>query len=324
MGPRAPRGVYTGPDDGVGEVAPAGWTKEFPHRIGTSGQIDKLFFAQWEVSPFADAYLGRLAAALVESMKLGAGDTTDVLAVSFSSPDLVGHSFGPRSHEIQDMYARLDTTLGTFFDALDAKVGKDRWVAALTADHGVTPIPEQLAAEGKDAGRIDVNAMYSAIEEALHGAFAAGRHITVISTNDIYFEPGVYDKIRRSRELTAKVLGAIERQRGVQRVFLGEELRDAAKSKDAELRAAALSYFQGRTGDIVFATKPGWMISAGGTTHGSATPDDQRVPILFLGTGIKPGKYDEAATPADVTPTLASIVGLSMPRAEGHALSCVQ
>jgi predicted AlkP superfamily pyrophosphatase or phosphodiesterase len=319
-----PASSYTGPDDGVGEAPPAGWTTEFPHRIGSSGQIDKLFFAQWELSPFANAYLGRFAAALVESMQLGARGTTDVLAVSFSSPDLVGHSFGPRSHEIQDIYARLDTTLGTLFDALDAKVGKDRWVAALTADHGVTPIPEQLAAEGKDAGRINVNAMYTAIEEALHGAFTAGRHVSVISTNDIYFEPGVYDKIRGSRELTAKVLGAIERQPGVHRVFLGEEIRDGAKSKDAEVRAAALSYFQGRSGDIVYAIKPGWMISSAGTTHGSATPDDQRVPILFLGAGIKPGKYDEASTPADVTPTLASMVGLSMPRAEGHPLSCVQ
>src|SRR5262249_37580878 len=135
-----PAASYTGPDDGVGEAPPAGWTSQFPHRIGTSGQIDKLYFAQWEQSPFADAYLGRFAVALVASVQLGARDPTAVVAVSFSSPDPVGHAFGPRSHEIQDMYARLDTTLGTLLDALGAKVGKDRGVAALTADHGVTPI----------------------------------------------------------------------------------------------------------------------------------------------------------------------------------------
>ena len=319
-----PASAYTGPDDGVGEAPPQGWTRSFPHPLnGTNGRADGTYFSQWERSPFADAYLGRFAAALVDGLELGQHDATDVLAISFSTPDLVGHAFGPRSHEIQDVYAHLDKTIGALFDALDAKVGKGRWVAGLTADHGVTPIPEQLVAEGTDAGRIDASAMYGAIEDALHGAVAQGRHITVINTNDIYFEPGVYDKIRKSRELTARVLGAIEGRPGVQRAFLSEQIRDGARSRDPLVRAAALSYFPGRSGDIIFATKPGWMISSAGTTHGSASPDDQRVPILFLGAGVKPGRYQEASTPADLTPTLAAIVGLSM-NAEGHALSCVQ
>jgi predicted AlkP superfamily pyrophosphatase or phosphodiesterase len=319
-----PAAQYTGPDDAVGEAPPPGWTRSFPHPLnGVNGRPDGTFLSQWERSPYANAYLGRFGAALVDSLKLGQRDTTDVLAISFSTPDLVGHAFGPRSHEVQDIYAHLDLTIGTLFDALDAKVGKGQWVAGLSADHGVTPIPEQLVAEGKDGGRIDGSGMYGAIEDALHGAVSPGRHITVINTNDIYFETGIYDRIRKSRELTTKVLGAIEGRPGVQRAFLSEQIRDAASSKDPLVRAASLSYFQGRSGDIVFATKPGWMISTAGTTHGSASPDDQRVPILFLGAGIKPGKYQDAATPADLTPTLAAIVGLSM-KAEGHALGCLQ
>ena len=319
-----PAASYTGPDDGVAEAPPRGWTRSFPHALtGEAGKPDRSFFDQWERSPFANDYLGRFAAAMVESMQLGTRDTTDVLAVSFSSTDLVGHAFGPRSHEVQDVYARLDKTLGTLFDALDAKVGKDQWVAGLTADHGVTAMPEQLVADGKDAGRIDTSALYNAIEEALYGAVTPGRHVSVIATNDIYFERGVYDRIRRSRELTSKVLGAIETRPGVRKVFLAEDIRDGAKSKDPLVRAAALSYFPGRSGDIVFVPKPGWMISAAGTTHGNATPDDQRVPLLFLGTGIKPGSYKDEATPADLTPTLAAIAGVTM-KAEGHALSCVQ
>jgi predicted AlkP superfamily pyrophosphatase or phosphodiesterase len=319
-----PAASYSGPDEGAGEAPPQGWTRSFPHPLkGTAGKADTTYFSQWERSPFADAYLGRLAAALVDGLALGTHESTDVLAISFSTPDLVGHAFGPRSHEIQDIYAHLDKTMGALFDALDEKVGKGRWVAGLTADHGVTPIPEQLVAEGKDAGRIDGSALYGAIEDALHGAVTEGRHITVINTNDIYFEPGIYEKIQKSRELTAKVLGAIERRPGVQKAFLSEQIRDGARSKDPLVRAAALSYFPGRSGDIVFATKPGWMISSAGTTHGSASPDDQRVPILFLGAGVKPGKYQEASSPADVTPTLGAIAGLSM-KAEGHPLSCVQ
>ena len=145
----------------------------------------------------------------------------------------------------------------------------------------------------------------------------------MLNTNDVYFEPGVYDKIRKSHELTAKTLGAIEARPGVQRAFMSDEVRGGANAKDALLRAAALSYFPGRSGDVIFATKPGWMISSTGTTHGSATPDDQRVPILFLGAGIKAGKYQQPATPADIAPTLAAIAGLSM-KAEGRVLACIQ
>ena len=316
-----PSSSYSGPDDAPGEAAPQGWTRSFPHVL--NGTADSRYFAQWERSPFADAYLGRFAAALTQSLQLGKHDGTDVLAISFSSPDLVGHSFGPRSHEIQDMYAQLDRTIGTLFDQLDALVGKDQWVAGLTADHGVTPIPEQLIAEGKDGGRINGGEMVDAIEQVLKPALGQGRHVIVVNTNDIYFEPGIYDKILKSRQLTTAVVSAIASRPGIQRVFRSEEVRGADKSNDPLLRAAALSYFPGRSGDLIIATKPGWMLSAAGTTHGSATPDDQRVPMLFYGRGVKPGAYQEAATPADLAPTLAILSGLTM-KAEGHPLSCVE
>lgn len=319
-----PESSYSGPDDGLNEAPPPGWTRTFPHVLrGTGNAPDLTYNAQWERSPFADAYIGRFAAALVQSLQLGKHDGTDVLAVSFSSPDLVGHAFGPRSREVQDMYARLDKTIGALFDQLDTLVGKDQWVAGLSADHGVTPIPEQLVAEGKNAGRINGGAMVDAIEQVLKPALGQARHVTVLNTNDIYFEPGIYDKIRKSNQLTTAVVAAIAAQPGVERVFRSEELRGGDKSKDRLLRAAALSYFPGRSGDLVFETRPGWMLSAAGTTHGSANPDDQRVPLLFYGHGIKPGIYQDEATPADLTPTLAALSGLTM-KAEGHPLSCAQ
>jgi predicted AlkP superfamily pyrophosphatase or phosphodiesterase len=319
-----PATSYSEPDEGVGEAPPRGWTRSFPHPLnGAAGAADSTYAAQWERSPFADAYLGRFAAALVESLQLGKHDGTDVLAISFSTPDLVGHGFGPASQEVQDIYAHLDKTIGALFDRLDAIVGKDQWVAGLSADHGVTPIPEQLVAAGKDAGRINGGGIVDAIEQVLRPALGQGRHVIVLNTNDIYFEPGIYDKILKKRELMTSVISAIQARPGIQRAFRSEEIRGAAGSKDPLLRAAALSYFPGRSGDIVFVNKPGWMISAAGTTHGGASADDQRVPILFLGHGVKPGKYQEAATPADLAPTLAALSGLSM-KAEGHPLPCVQ
>jgi predicted AlkP superfamily pyrophosphatase or phosphodiesterase len=320
-----PAAAYPGPDEGVGEAPPLGWTRSFPHVLkGAGDKPDAAFFSQWERSPFADAYLGRMATALVGSLQLGKHEGTDVLAVSFSSPDLVGHAFGPRSHEIEDVYARLDQTIGALFDALDAQVGKDRWVVGLSADHGVTPIPEQLVAEGKDAGRVSAAAIIAAVEQTLRPALGDGKHVTVLATNDLYFEPGVYASIEKNKSLMDKVIAAIEARPGVQRAFRSEQVRDGVKSSDPLLRAAALSYVRGQSGDLIFATKPGWMISAAGTTHGSATSDDQRVPILFLGHGIKPGVYQTPASPADLAPTLAALVGISMSKAEGHPLPCLQ
>ena len=320
-----PAARYAGADDGLGEAPPAGWTRTFPHLLkGAADKVDTAYFAQWERSPFADAYLGRFAAALVESMQLGRHDTTDVLAVSFSSPDLVGHAFGPRSHEVQDIYAHLDVTLGTLFARLDALVGKDRYVVALSADHGVTPIPEQLAAEGKDAGRMSAAGITDAIEKVLRPSLGESHHVTVVDGNDLYFEPGVYNRIRKSSTLLNAVVAAIANQAGVERVYQSEQVRSAATSGDPLLRAAALSYVPGRSGDLILALKPRWMFSAAGTTHGSASADDQRVPILLMGHGIRPGTYQQAVSPADIAPTLAALAGVSLPKAEGHPLPCVQ
>jgi predicted AlkP superfamily pyrophosphatase or phosphodiesterase len=224
---------------------------------------------------------------------------------------------------VKDIYAHLDKTLGTLFDQLDTIVGKDQWVAGLSADHGVTPIPEQLVAAGKDGGRITGGAIVDAIEQVVRPVLGQGRHVIVLNTNDIYFENGVYAKIAKSRELMTSVISAIQSRPGIQRAYRSEEIRGAATSKDPLLRAAALSYYPGRSGDIVFEAKPGWMISAGGTTHGSASADDQHVPILLLGRGVKPGAYQDPATPADLAPTLAALSGLTM-KAEGHPLPCVQ
>ena len=319
-----PSASYRGPDEGLAEAAPQGWTTSFPHELkGAANQADGTYKAQWERSPFADAYIGRFAAALVKGLALGRHEGTDVLAISFSTPDMVGHAFGPRSHEVQDIFAHLDRTIGALFDELDVQVGKGQWVAALSADHGVTPIPEQLVAEGKDAGRISGGALIDAVEQAVRPMLGAGRHVTALATNDLYFEPRVYDKIRKSPAGIGAAVAAIAARPGILRVLRSEEVRDGANSKDPLIRAAALSYFPGRSGDLIIATKPGWMISASGTTHGSAHPDDQRVPLMFFGPGIKPGTYQDAATPADLAPTLAALVGVSL-KAEGRPLPCLQ
>jgi len=317
-----PESRYQSADDVPGEAPPRGWTRWFPHVLKGAGVApDADFHVQWERSPYADAYLGRFAAALVEALRLGKHERSDLLAVSFSSLDLAGHAFGPDSQEVQDMLAQLDRTLGTLFDRIDALVGRDAYVVALTSDHGVTSIPEQLARAGKDGGRINGIAIVDRIEQRAQAALGPGKYVARLLTNDLYFEPGVYDRLKATPGALQAVIDVAKASPGIERVFRRDELVNVAASKDTLLQAAALSYFPGRSGDLILAPKAGWMSGAIGTTHGSANADDQRVPVLFLGPGIKPGDYSQRVTPADVTPTLAALCGIVMPKAEGHALA---
>jgi predicted AlkP superfamily pyrophosphatase or phosphodiesterase len=314
-----PLARYTEPDAAVGEAPPRGWTPLFPHPLrGTGGEADSSFHTQWERSPFADALVGRLAASLAASFELGTRDATDVLLVSFSSPDLVGHAFGPRSQEIRDMYAHLDRTIGALLDALDRQVGRDGYVVALSSDHGVSVIPDQSKQAGQDGGRISSTTLANFIERSAQIA-GPGRYVARVYGNDVYFEPGMYDRLHAPAAALTSVIANIQQQPGIARVFRSEDLVSAHTADDRVLRAAALSYVPRESGDLVLALKPGWMFIATGTTHGSPNPDDQRVPVMFMGPGVAPGIYNDPITPADVTPTLAALVGITMPRAEGRA-----
>jgi arylsulfatase A-like enzyme len=312
---------YHDPDDGLGEDPSKGWTSSFPHVLkGDGNRPDTSYYDQWQHSPYADAYVARMAGALVESMELGRHSGTDFLGVSFSSPDLVGHSFGPRSQEIQDMYANLDLSIGALLNQLDRVVGTGAYVVGLSADHGVTEIPEQMRKSGRDGGRISASGVLNAGESRAESEFGVGKYLARLNGNDVYFEPGMYDKVRRRPKALKKIMDAMARQAGIARVFSSDDVARGANSTDPQLRAAALSYVQGRSGDLIISPKPGWMFSGGGTTHGSASMDDQRVPVVLFGRGIKPGKYDASSSPADVAPTLAVLAGAALPNAEGRVL----
>jgi predicted AlkP superfamily pyrophosphatase or phosphodiesterase len=314
---------YTTPDEGEGEAPPSGWTGLFPHVLSgdASKTPNRTFRGQWARSPLADAYVGRLAAALTERFSLGADAQTDFLGVSFSSPDLVGHAFGPDSQEVQDIYAHLDATVGALLESLDKSVGRDRYVVALTADHGVAQIPDQLVMKGQDAGRASATRIGEQLERAAQAAAAgAGSYIARVNTGDVYFTPGSYEELAKVPAALDAVVSALGAQPGVARVFRREELVGGRTSADPMLRAAALSYVPRLSGDLVYALKPGWISNASGTTHGTVNSYDQRVPIILMGRGIRSGDYRDAVTPADVAPSLAALTGVTMTRAQGQVL----
>lgn len=316
-----PASTYTFTDDGLAEQAPDGWTVTFPHSLSRPDGPDRIYYDNWRRTPFGDEYLGKMAAAL--SKGLGKGPGTDMLAVSFSGVDYVGHRFGPNSIEIQDTLARLDLTIGALLASLDASVGRGRYVVALTGDHGVAPIPEQQVALGLDAGRIAAGDIQAAIDDVLTKALGAGPHFMPGSTDsgnkttDVYFTPEVLEKLSSQPQLRGAVVDAVMRAPSMARAIWASEL---PHMDDADARALQAGFNADRSGDLLLISKPYWIADSGGTGHGSAFGYDQRVPVVLMGAGIKPGHYDMAITPADIAPTLAHLVGITLAHADGRVL----
>jgi arylsulfatase A-like enzyme len=325
-----PESAYLFEDAGIGERPPAGWSETFPHSLG--GQSDKpdaQFYRLWGESPFADDYVGEMAAAAVGALGLGKGPGTDYLAISFDALDTAGHAFGPQSHEVQDTLVRLDATIGKLLAHLDSAVGAKNYVVAFSADHGVAPIPERMMREGIDAGRTGTNETVARVEKALEPLLGVGKHVARMNYTDLYFMPGVYAKLQADGTAMAAVRAAISGVPGVLRIYRSEELQSAKGSSDSLMKAAALSHYAGRSGDMVVVPKPYWILvsdaktipAGSATTHGTSNSYDQHVPVILMGQGIKPGEYMNAASPADIAPTLAYLCGITLARADGRVLA---
>jgi predicted AlkP superfamily pyrophosphatase or phosphodiesterase len=293
-------------------------TSEFPHlTTGHGNETGGAITDAWEASPFSDAYLTAMAMTSVDAIKLGRGAATDFLAISFSALDLTGHSYGPTSHEVQDVLFRLDEQVGLLLDKLDREIGRGQYVVGLSADHGVAPIPEAMKAEGFDAGRIDNAAMGKAIDTVLARELGPGSYRTRVLGNDVYLNDGIYLKLTQNPAAMAAVLDTIRKVEGVFRVYRKEQL----SATDPLTRQLFLSHYDGRSGDIKFLNKAYWITSASTSTHGTGHRYDTHVPVILFGFGIKKGEYLEPAAPIDLAPTLAFLNGVTLPDAMGRILS---
>ncbi len=324
-----PESQYLYADAGVGEKPAPYWSAQFPHALQAKGDgPDTQFFEAWESSPFSDDYLGRLAIASVDALKIGQRSGTDFLGISFSALDLVGHDFGPTSHEVQDTLVRLDRTIGALLAHLDRTVGAGNYVVAFTADHGAAPIPEQAAAAAIDAGRLDSATVRQAAQKAIEAAFGPGEYPVRSQYSDLILPAGVVEKLRRDARAADDVLRAVRAVPGIAAAFFAERLESHAAAGDRDARAALLSYYPGRSGDLIVMPKAYWFfVTADGsaqpgsaTTHGTMYGYDQQVPIILYGRGIKPGEYARPVTPADIAPTLAYLCGVTLAHADGEVL----
>jgi hypothetical protein len=316
-----PKDAYLYPETTPEFDSGVGWGDALPHTVGSAGSPDRRFYGAWSRSPFSDPYLTDLAIAAIDELALGQEARTDYLAISYSALDRVGHDYGPRSHEVQDTLMRLDESLGTLLEHLDETVGPDRYVLALTADHGAAPIPEQAAKMGFDAGRLDLEVVQGRTDAALAPFLGEGPHVARINYTELYFAPGVYDRLREQPAALDAAIAAIESVPGVGAVYQAEQVAGFDESSRAVERALALNYVPGRSGDLIIVPKVYWSTSQNATGHGTSFGYDTHVPIVLLGTSIQAGRYDDAATPADVAPTLAYLAGITLARPDGRVLS---
>jgi predicted AlkP superfamily pyrophosphatase or phosphodiesterase len=313
------------PDDSPYEKSVYGNT--FPYTInGGDAQPGSKFYTQFEATPFGNEFLAEFAKAAIEGEGLGADDVTDLLTVSFSSNDLLGHTYGPYSQEVQDMTLRTDRVLADFFAYLDKKIGLDHIVVALSADHGVAPIPEQAKAMGY-GGRIENRPLLAAVETALNARFGEekeGKWVKQFVNSNVYLDDAVIDRRKADRvELEKAICGAALKVTGVGACFTRTDLVNGRLPATKVAASVGRGIYPGRNGDVILVPQPYFFFAEGlGTTHGTPYNYDTHVPVIFFGVGIAPGRQLREASPIDIAPTLAALLHLTPPsNSEGHILT---
>jgi predicted AlkP superfamily pyrophosphatase or phosphodiesterase len=311
-----PREVYTqySTDDyNIYEAKPFGKDSSvFPYDLTKFIGKD---YSKIATTPYGNTLTLEMVKAAINNEELGKGEATDFLAVSFSSPDYVGHAFGPNSWEQLDDYARLDETLGKLLDFLDATVGKNQYTVFLTADHGVAHIAGFMQENGLPAGTFQSGAVVSRMNALLKDKYGKDHLIRGIQNYQVELNNELIDTTEylNKNDIIEWVVNYLEKQDAVSRVFPLKELGNTTlNSKEREMLGNG--YYPTRCGEIQLVLKPGYYEGgATGTTHGVWNPYDAHIPLLFYGWGIKHGKLNRETYMTDIAATIAALLHIQMP-----------
>jgi len=267
-----------------------------------------------DTSPFGDEILQALALRALSAENLGTGPKTDVLTVSYSSVDYVGHRDGPDSPEIHDMVKRVDKLIGALIDAAEARSGRGRILVAFTADHGASPVPEVNQKRKMPGGRLVWNTYRVAVEKALDEKFGAGQWISFSADGVLYFSPDpIPGKKLDMAEVQSVAADALRVQPHIARVYTRKQLADGAVGRDPIDTKVRNGFNAARGPDVVTVTDPYYMFTATGTTHGSPYEYDTHVPVIFLGAGVRAGTYPGSIGVQDIAPTLSTLLAIQAP-----------
>lgn len=264
-------------------------------------------------SPFGNDLLERFAEELIREEKLGQRGVTDVLTISFSSDDAVGHAFGSDSPQVHAVSLAVDNTLGRLFSALEAMVGMDHVLVVLTADHGVSPLPEMLKAQRMPGGRIHGD-FFEPARRALEARFGPGEWIEATAGTSPYLNYGLLSERHVDRaEAERVVAAAMLEQPHVARVYTRQQILDGRPAYDLIDSRVLRSFNARRSGDLEILLEPFWIRRRSGTTHGSPYNYDSHIPLVFMGAGIQAGRYYDAVALNDAAPTIAALLDIEVP-----------
>ena len=312
---------YSGPDDVAGEGKGIGQGRTFPHPMdGGKPQLGKEYYDALYNSPFGNDLLLALAKRAIDAEKLGQHDVPDVLLLSFSSNDPIGHTWGPDSHEVLDVTLRTDLIVKELLAYLDDKVGKGQYALILSADHGVCPLPEVAKTQGLGGGRLNPDDFKKEANKFLQGKFGtAGEEAQCLDAFmdcDLYLNHDWLQKRHLEQSKVEEALAAwAVKQDGVHKAYTRTQLAGTLPDDDEIGQRVQKSFFKSRSGDVLLVLKPYYFPSkyATGTTHGSPHPYDTHVPLLAMGPGIQPGVSKDLVTPQAGVMILSRALGIAPP-----------
>ena len=286
------------------------------------------FYTSLLRSPFGDALSLDFARAAIAGEQLGQDDAPDILAVSLSSHDYINHAFSAESRLSHDHLLQLDRLLQSFFRDLDATVGKNNYLAVLTADHGFMPAPEHSQAQGQPAGRLSGSQVLGRVNAELERSFGAAKLAPFVSASALVLDRQLIAQRGLSFDTVAEAARtALLAEPAIAAAYTRRELESASLTSAPFFEQMRKTWHREVSGDVQYVLKPLWMFgsSTSITTHGSPHPYDTHVPILMYGPNwVKPGRIDSRVEVTDIAPTLARLLGVPAPSAaEGKLLPLI-
>jgi predicted AlkP superfamily pyrophosphatase or phosphodiesterase len=310
--PTATYATYATADDKPYESKPFG--KEavgFPYDLSKFVGKD---YSKISSTPWGNTLTAEMAKAAVLAEKLGQGTATDFLAVSFSSPDYIGHSFGPNSWENVDDYVRLDQELGKFFQFLDAQLGAKSYTVFLTADHAVAHVPGFLKENRIPGGLLDMSGMMKDMNNQIKQRYGVDNAIASIMNEQVYLSRKRLDTSKADIvEIKNFIVQYLMKEENITHAFASDDVLITPLPQSIR-EMYANGFHPSRSGDVMFIPKPGYFIGGNtGTTHGSPFQYDTHIPLLWYGWGIKKGNSNKMVYMTDIAPTVAALLRIQAP-----------
>lgn len=284
-------------------------TTSFPHKL------PQLKASDIKKTPFGNTLVFDFAKDAITYEQLGSGKTCDFLAISCSSPDYIGHQFGPNSVEIEDTYLRLDQDIANFLDFLDKTIGEGQYTIFLSADHGVAHNPQYLIDHKMQAGYFYGADLLKELNNALLPKYASNRLVKQVGENFIWLKHDLIDSLKIDEQnIRIDILKLLEKHTEIQFAVDMNYLSTAILPEPIH-QMAINGYHSKRSGDILLLLNPAWLdaYSKTGTTHGTWNPYDTHIPMLWYGWGIQKGITNRQVNMTDIAATLATLLHIQVP-----------